>query len=183
MTTLPITELRKLLAEVSQHGTQHLAEVEADLQQTQFLLTEAIDQLGKNFEDIHQSIVSQQAILDELLSSSAQDNPMIKQLDGIKARVGADVSAVVTSMQFQDLTSQLIDRSLKRLTGIKEIIAALGTHGDSDEVSALHNQTEVLEYIEELKDAINMKSHALTGGFQRKQVSQQNMETGDIELF
>jgi DNA-binding transcriptional MerR regulator len=185
MNELPIAELRKLLADVSRHGTQHIIEVEADLLQTQFLLTEAIENLGKSFEDIYQSIGDQQTLLDRLLSTREveDDHSVVKQLDSIKARIGSDVSSVVTAMQFQDLTSQLIVRSLQRLTGIKEILEALGTHGHSDDACYLHEQTEIMEYIEELKEAINIKSHALKGGFERKQVNQQNMETGDIELF
>ena len=45
MNTLPIAELRSLLVAVSEHGKQHLTEVEADLQQTAFLLSEAIEKL------------------------------------------------------------------------------------------------------------------------------------------
>jgi len=41
MNTLPIHELRTLLAAVASHGDQHLLEVESDLQQTAFLLNES----------------------------------------------------------------------------------------------------------------------------------------------
>ena len=47
--TLPIAELRKLLAAVSDHGKQHLVEVEADMLQTTFLLSEAIEKLSTSF--------------------------------------------------------------------------------------------------------------------------------------
>lgn len=186
MNKIPISQLRQLLTEVSQHGNQHLVEVEADLLQTQYLLTEAIEKLGKSFENIHQSIINQQILLDELLLPYALDgeNPLVKQLDDIKARVGADVGEVVTSMQFQDLTSQLLVRSLQRITGIKEIMEALGTHGHTDDVCpVVSEQAEIMEYIEDLKQALNMKSHALKGGFQKRSVSQENMDSGDIELF
>jgi hypothetical protein len=43
MKTLPIEELRELLAAVSRHGDWHLLEIETDLQQTAFLLNEAIE--------------------------------------------------------------------------------------------------------------------------------------------
>jgi len=42
MKKLPITEVRSLLDAVSEHGKQHLIEVDADLSQTTYLLSKAI---------------------------------------------------------------------------------------------------------------------------------------------
>lgn len=47
--SLPVDKLQRLLNGVSEHGSRHLREVEADLTQTSFLLTEAIDKLAASF--------------------------------------------------------------------------------------------------------------------------------------
>lgn len=67
MKTLPITELRSLLAAVSDHGKQHLVEVEADLLQTTFLLSEAIEKLGASFMAVHEAVTEQQQVINSLM--------------------------------------------------------------------------------------------------------------------
>ncbi len=68
MKTIPITELRSLLAAVAEHGNQHLVEVEADLMQTTFLLTEAIEKLGASFMAVHEGVSAQQQAIQALTS-------------------------------------------------------------------------------------------------------------------
>jgi hypothetical protein len=73
MNILPITELRTLLAAVSQHGEQHLMEVQADLQQTSFLLDEAIEKLSNSFLKVHELINKQQTLLEEIGRASCRE--------------------------------------------------------------------------------------------------------------
>lgn len=185
MNRLPIEELRKLLSQVSDHGVQHLTAVEADLLQTQFLLTEAIEKLSVSFENIHQNISQQQIVLDELTQQYefSDDNPLRQHLETLKMEVGDNVGAVVTGMQFQDMTSQLLVRSLQRLAGIKEMLGAFGTDANPSPADVADKDEEVLTYIEDLNTALNMKSHEITGGFKQRPVSQKDLTTGDIELF
>ncbi|MGB2832358.1 MAG: hypothetical protein WBC07_05365 [Methylotenera sp.] len=70
MKTLPINELRTLLAAVSDHGKQHLVEVEADLLQTTFLLSEAIEKLGASFMAVHEAVTEQQQVINALMTAS-----------------------------------------------------------------------------------------------------------------
>ena len=69
MRTLPTTELRSLLATVADHGKQHLVEVEADLLQTTFLLSEAIEKHGVSFMAVLESVTAQQSVLNSLLTN------------------------------------------------------------------------------------------------------------------
>jgi hypothetical protein len=46
-------EIKKLLTGLSEHGSQHLSEIETDLVQTNILLSEAIEKLSASFMAIH----------------------------------------------------------------------------------------------------------------------------------
>ena len=62
------SQVKHLLSNLSDHGTQHLTEIETDLVQTSFLLGEAIQKLGASFMAIHEAVTAQQETIDLLLS-------------------------------------------------------------------------------------------------------------------
>jgi len=180
MKTLPTIELRSLLAAVADHGKQHLVEVEADLLQTTFLLNEAIEKLGESFMAVHEAVTSQQATLNSLMTSHQFDIDEMKRLEGFKEKIGEEVNAVVTGLQFQDLTSQLLSRTVKRVNGLKGLLHELGSH--SDEIDPEHEHEEIAKFLDEMNHSLHAGSRALSGGL-RRSVDQQDMATGDIELF
>lgn len=191
--TLPIAELRGLLAAVSEHGKQHLAEVEADLTQTSYLLSEAIEKLGASFMAIHAASAEQQVLFAELLKSSSVQQedgsvPMemadreakLATLEKLKQTIATEANAAVTGLQFQDLTSQLITRTIKRINGLRDILDELAMHGN--EIDPEHEHDEIARFLEQMHKTFHAGSHALAGGL-RRAVSQQDMGTGDIDLF
>jgi hypothetical protein len=180
MKTLPTTELRSLLAAVSDHGKQHLVEVEADLLQTTFLLTEAIEKLGISFMAVHQAVTEQQLVLSAVMKQHQFDAEETKKLEDFKLKIGEEVNAAVTGLQFQDLTSQLLVRTIKRVNGLKDLFNELGHHSDS--IDPEHEHEEIVKFLEEMSQSLHVGSHALSGGL-RRSVAQQDMSTGDIELF
>jgi hypothetical protein len=178
--TLPVSELRLLLAGVSEHGAQHLIEVEADLMQTTFLLSEAIEKLGASFMAIHEAVTDQQQELEVFMTRNEWSKEDVKKLDGFKQKIGEEVNAAVTGLQFQDLTSQLITRTIKRVNGLKELLSALASHGQ--EIDAEHEHEEIAKLLEEMNHSLSTRSNALEGGL-RRAVNQQDMGSGEIELF
>ncbi len=180
MKTLPITELRSLLAAVSQHGQQHLAEVEADLKQTSYLLSEAIEKLGVSFMTIHEAITAQQQVIKNIVKQTIVPAQDVLQLEVLEEKIAREVNAAVTGLQFQDLTSQLIVRTIKRVNGLKELLDELATHGN--EIDADNEHDEIAKFLEHMNHSLNVGSHALEGGL-RRAVNQQDMGSGDIELF
>lgn len=180
MKTLPINELRSLLAAVSDHGKQHLVEVEADLMQTTFLLSEAIEKLGVSFMAIHQAVTEQQQELELLIAHHEFNKEETAKLDGFKKKIGEEVNMAVTGLQFQDLTSQLIARTIKRVNGLRELLETLASHGDAIDPDQEHD--EIARFLEVMSHNLNTGSNALSGGL-RRSVSQQDMGTGEIELF
>jgi hypothetical protein len=180
MKILPITELRSLLAAVSDHSGQHLVEVEADLLQMTFLLSEAIEKLGVSFMAVHEAVTMQQQVLDTLMAEHQFKNEEAGQLNDFRKKIGEEVHAAVTGLQFQDLASQLIARTIKRVNGLKNLLGELSTHGDEMEPS--HEREQIARFLEEMSHSLHAGSHALSGGV-RRSVNQQNMANGEIELF
>ena len=78
------------------------------------------------------------------------------------------------------LTSQLLDRTLKRVTGLREFLGTLGAHGA--EMLPESDNEEIVELLGKVSMALAIQSLELRSVL-RKAVSQKHMEAGDIELF
>ena len=174
------SHVKRLLSGVSDHGKKHLTEVEADLIQTESLLQEAIDKLTASFLAIHQTVCAQQDTIDLLLACGNPGAEERARLGGMAGEIGVHVNTAVTSMQFQDMTSQLIDRTLKRVTGLREFLGTLGAHGA--DVLPESGSEEIAELLSKVSMALAIQSLELRSVL-RKAVNQQHMDSGDIELF
>lgn len=174
---LPVEELQRLLSDVAGHGTQHLLEVEADLQQTTYLLSEAIAKLSAGFMRIHESVAAQQQAVDAAL---ATEKPAATEVLACREQIAREIDAVVVGLQFQDLTSQLIARTLKRVDGLREVLAALTQHGEA--MPAAHEHEALAQLLCRINRSLSLQSSALQDGL-RQEVSQKHMESGEIELF
>ena len=180
MKTLPITEVRSLLTAVAEHGKQHLAEVESDLQQTTYLLSKAIEKLGASFIAVHTAVTNQQKIVVALMKRHPFSTDESKQLDMYNKVIAEEVDAAVTGLQFQDITSQLLVRAIKRVNGLKDLLQELDIHGD--QIDTERERKEIVKILEAMSQSLHSGSHALSGGL-RRSVEQQNMASGEIELF
>ena len=174
------SQVKQLLAGVSDHGNEHLIELETDLVQTTILLAEAIEKLGASFLALHTAVSSQQDEINVLISSGGASDESIDRLKIIQGDIALHINAAVTSLQFQDLTSQLISRTVQRSVGLREVLSSLGVVGDGiphdgdvDEIAILLKSMSVtLE-----SQSVELKSVL------RKAVSQKHLDSGDIELF
>ncbi|HYD59671.1 MAG TPA: chemotaxis protein [Noviherbaspirillum sp.] len=173
-------QLRRLLSGLSDHGTLHLTEIETDLVQTTFLLGEAIEKLGTSFMAIHESVCAQQRLADELLASATASPEFRDRMNTVQAEITKNVNAAVTGLQFQDMTSQLVGRTIRRVNGLRDVLASLGSgsSGLTPEIGA----EEMVVLLESLNKLIEDQSTKLESGLW-KAVHQTHMESGDIELF
>ena len=174
------SHVKRLLSGVSDHGKRHLTEVETDLIQTQLLLEEAIDKLTRSFMAIHGAVGARQTSINLLLSGGSPNAEERESLKLMSGEVAQHVNAAITGMQFQDMTSQLIDRTLKRVTGLREFLGTLGAHGA--DVLPESGSEEIVELLGKVSMALAIQSLELRSVL-RKAVNQQHMESGDIELF
>jgi hypothetical protein len=174
------SHVKRLLSGVSAHGKKHLSEVETDLKQTELLLEEAVDKLTSSFMAIHSAVGARQDTIDLLLAGGIPSAEDSARLGGMSGEIGAHVNSAITSMQFQDMTSQIIDRTLKRVTGLREFLGTLGAHGAG--ISPDSSSDEIVERLGKVSMALAIQSLELRSGL-RKSVNQQHLESGDIELF
>lgn len=174
------SELKRLLSDFSDHGKLHLTEVEADLVQTTALLTEAIEKLNASFMAIHTSVCAQQQAIDSLLAEAGANPEASERLDIAKGDIARHVNAAVTGLQFQDMTSQLVGRTIKRIHGMRDVLVSLGANCDA--VSTARTPEEVALRLAAMSQILEAESAKLESGLW-KAVHQTHMESGDIELF
>lgn len=153
--------------------------------QTMFLLNEAIEKLGQSFTVIHQAVSKQQAKQDELLVQQAAhgqevDSKTVEVIRDMRGVISDEVGATVTGLQFHDLTSQLISRTISRVNGLRDLLSALDTHGAA--MTADHEHEDIARLLEEMSENMKSRSIALGGGLPQS-VRQQHLGCGDIELF
>jgi hypothetical protein len=173
------SQVKNLLSNLSDHGTQHLTEVETDLMQTSFLLGEAIEKLGASFMAIHEAVSAQQASIDLLLAGGRPTSELTEQLQARHAEIGRHVNAAVTGLQFQDLTNQLLGRTVRRVTGLREVLDGIGS--GSSEISETSAE-EIIKTLTSINEVLEEQSVKLESALW-KAVCQTHMESGDIELF
>jgi hypothetical protein len=174
------SHVKRLLSGVSDHGKRHLSEVETDLMQTELLLEEAVDKLTRSFMAIHDAVGKRQDGINLLLAGDTPSPEESARLRDMSGEIGVHVNSAITSMQFQDMTSQLIDRTLKRVTGLRAFLGTLGAHGE--DIQAECGSEEIVDLLGKVSMALAIQSLELRSVL-RKSVNQQHLESGDIELF
>jgi len=83
-------------------------------------------------------------------------------------------------LQFQDLTSQLLTRTVNHVNGLNDLLQELVTHDDVVEPG--NEQEQLISFLEGVDRKLHASSHTLAAG-SRPSVKSQDMATGDIELF
>lgn len=174
------SQVKHLLSNLSDHGTQHLTEAETDLVQTDFLLGEAIEKLSASFMAIHAAVSAQQEAIDSLLAGAKSASEIADNLKARQAEIGKHVNAAVTGLQFQDMTSQLINRTIRRITGLRDVLGGIGSN--SSGMPSESNPQQIIETLNDMNKALEEQSIKLESALW-KAVSQTHMESGDIELF
>lgn len=120
-----------------------------------------------------------QQMLGTLSHINQQTTQTVDELSRIAARVEEDVRIAITSLQFQDLTSQLISHIGKRINALGE---ALGSISAASPV-ANNNSEEILHLrMNAMKRSIHEASACIAASTHGP-VRQQHMATGEIELF
>jgi len=183
MTTIQKTsalQIKELLSGVSEHGNRHLTEAETDLIQTNILLKEAISKLSASFMAIHEAVEAQRQMVEAVLANQDVDNGAAAALQAHSLQVGVHVNAAVTGLQFQDMTNQLITRTMRRVIGFRDVLVAMGVESDALPVEI--DEAALTLLVGKIAEAMQARSTILENELW-KAVCQTHMESGDIELF
>ncbi|HWZ47227.1 MAG TPA: chemotaxis protein [Herbaspirillum sp.] len=176
-----LVEFKRLLLDVASGSGLQLTEVETDLVQTNHLLNEAIAKLSSSFLDLHQAVASQQTIVAMILAQESKATPL--QIDTLKQQqqqIDTHVNSAVTGLQFQDMTSQLIERTLKRVLGLRDVLGFLST--SSWNVAPETDLAEMHAMLQDINQTMEERLVNLENGLW-KTVRQTHMSSGDIDLF
>jgi hypothetical protein len=99
--------------------------------------------------------------------------------EGIQGEIKRHISAAMTGLQFQDMTSQLIGRMALHLAGMRDVFGALDVNGSVPPESGTE---ALLAALGSVSDRVALRFSELEGVV-RSTVNQRHMESGDIELF
>ena len=117
-----------------------------------------------------------QAMMGELIGFNETVTQNALELNTIYAKVEQNVLVVISTLQFQDMSSQLIEHARMRMAALKEIAKEMGRGGDSS------SQREYMEQIAAYNRLLQ-KHVASADRHKSNPVAQKDFGTGDIELF
>ncbi|HEY0665211.1 MAG TPA: hypothetical protein VGD24_04015 [Gallionella sp.] len=116
------------------------------------------------------SIMAELAAFNEAVASNAVD------LNLISTNVEQNVLVVISTLQFQDMSSQLIEHARMRMSALQEVANEMGKGGSSKD------QKEYLERIAAYNRLLD--KHVVSLDKQKANpVAQKDFGTGDVELF
>jgi len=116
---------------------------------------------------IHQTMTRLEAI-------NLQTAGAAQAIDEHAANVGNEVNNAVTSLQFQDMTSQLIDHARRRIDAVAAMLASLGDSLPSGRSAAGEDLERARRKLRETAERARAKLNP---------VGQERMDSGDVELF
>ncbi|HCA27230.1 MAG TPA: hypothetical protein DEP05_06255 [Betaproteobacteria bacterium] len=124
-----------------------------------------------------------QEMMDNIQTLNQEMEVSVEELKRIGEQVEQDVGTAVTSLQFQDLTSQLINHIDQRIGAMQSIMSSIATIGDLKEGEDYEEASiECHQHLKQFKQAI-VEATTLIEKVRHNPVAQEQMTAGDIELF
>jgi len=129
---------------------------------------------------VHTAVGARQEAIERLLEGGALSLEDRSLLSSMSSEVGAHVNTAITSMQFQDMTAQLIERTLRRVAGLRDFLGTLSEHGA--DIAPETDSDEIVDRLGKVSMALAIQSLELRSML-RRSVEQKHLESGDVELF
>ncbi len=124
-----------------------------------------------------------QEMMDNIQALNQEMGASVEELKQIAERVEQDVSTAVTSLQFHDLTSQLLNHIDQRIDAMQSIMANIAAIGELDkEKNNTDTHIDCHQHLRQFKQTI-IEATTLIEKVRHNPVAQEHMTAGDIELF
>jgi len=146
-------------------------------------ISQSLDHVEESIHDLakqsDQLVQEERENITEVMSAAQGYYELVdqgaKQISELSTSVSQQVGYAVTSMQFQDMSTQIIDTVSKRLSAAEDLLSSLVNLFSTAASTSVASNEELLCCLESAKDFVQQSHH--------NPVSQKNMDEGDIELF
>lgn len=166
----------QLLRELADAVDPRLNESQTELMQALMLMDDAIIKLHSSFAAIVTQFDALCGVAGDVISGSCPPDEAMERARLLRERVSNDFNAAMTTMQYHDMTSQLIHRVADSLALVNGMMAALpppsAASGGSPAALAAH-----------LEGALAAVRGCAASGSRGKPVSQADLGSGEVDLF
>lgn len=123
-----------------------------------------------------------QETMDEIRQLNNKMENTVDELSGIAGEVEGNVRTAVTSLQFQDMATQLLSHINTRIGNMGIMIHSIAEIPISEIGTGMGTRSECIRRLQRFHQAIEQASEVIKHS-KHNPVSQSHMESGDIELF
>jgi methyl-accepting chemotaxis protein len=117
----------------------------------------------------------------ELISTDASTHS--QEVGKITNKIRENVSQGIVSLQFEDITTQLLMHIVNRVNTLEPFIREI-SHAESKFIAkGEHSKESISKHIEAIENMVNESSKNFTRLASRKAVQQTNLNEGDVDLF
>lgn len=155
-----------------------------EIEKTMYVTKEIVGKIASS--DLTLTMNSQNR-MDDMMTEIEQTNEKISEelqhVSGISEKISNDVELATQSMQFEDMTKQLLEHVNKRVDTLRGFsIASSLLRNDINDANNQNTILQLDEHIVHLQNAMST-AHALSEETIKNPVNQINMNAGAIELF
>ncbi|EMR13248.1 methyl-accepting chemotaxis sensory transducer [Methylophaga lonarensis MPL] len=173
-------EVRKL-SQKSDLFSDQINQLTMDVKSALNLATEVVDRVVSSDTT---TVVNSQAKVAEMTETLMEINQasqkVIRETGGVSGEISRLINQAVTSLQFEDMNTQLAEHVGRRLETATELLNLVrDLHQLNSQPELLNNQLEQMRSIRETFDNLHPKIKSVS----HKSVSQKSVDSGDIELF
>ncbi|BCB27554.1 trichloroethylene chemotactic transducer CttP [Sulfurimicrobium lacus] len=136
-------------------------------------------------KDMNFALQSKTRVQGMMLEISGINNKMsstAEQLSAISREVDQDVRVAITSLQFQDLSTQLLSHIQGRVEAIEAMLGSLASISVSENGAIVDPADDSSQRLERFQQAIDEATETIRQ-LKHNPVTQEQMAAGDIELF
>jgi len=123
-----------------------------------------------------------QEMMDNIQTLNEEMASAVSELTDISGQVEQNVNTAVTSLQFQDLTTQLLGHIERRISAMESVMGSIAAISLEEEDKTSDASLECRLRLQHFKEALT-EAAKLVEQVKHNPVSQAEMSSGDIELF
>ncbi len=159
-------------------------------------ITQVVGQSRQNVDEVKEIVakmaskdmsvaIQSKAQVDDMMSDILKMNERIthslEEVTGLTGQISSDVDQAVRSLQFEDIISQLINHTRRRVEGIEQLVSVFNSELDEtvrngrDTGENARRLNEIRDRLIQIRDSLDLEKI--------KPVAQQSMDAGEVELF